>query len=302
MTKIPEPTGYCPNCGNETYDSYCRSCGMNTVPTGAADKNVLLGKQFLFIRPEAHEKIQADISKITGRKEDDRSSLTIEKPTVISRYNKKITTARLGTQSPLSFQKAALCTAVTDRKVYRAKDPVRLFGFFPSLCSVEGEMEVKKNNLTLLKETLTVDSRGIIADTLENLEEGQYEVKLTAQGMTAECSFTVAEYSLSFLRASLTSREFDKDKKTYAFTLSVIRGDMPYSGKATIGLFCATRGAVVETLTLDSKDGEVSGTFTVGGSCCSRMILGQSLGAMCRCSVSGFSDASSREKRAPAFK
>jgi hypothetical protein len=53
---------------------------------------------------------------------------------------------------------------------------VKLFGFFPSLCSTGGEMEVRKNNLTLLKEKIVIDRQGVYIDTLESLEEGQYDI------------------------------------------------------------------------------------------------------------------------------
>jgi hypothetical protein len=215
------------------------------------------GRQFVFVRPGEKVKISRWIDG-DGRWEE----LDIDRPTILPRYRADISFLE-GTFSGIDFDRLALSAVVSDRKLYKTGETARIFAFCPPSGGSAAVIEVRCNNLLVQKEEMTLDGGGTLQLSLEGLSDGNYQVSLAVSGQKAQCAFTVAGYSLSFLRASLQGHTYDGG--ILQFSLSIAAGDIPCSGNVKVGLFCGYCGYVVAETDATAKDGLCQGEFTLSG-------------------------------------
>ncbi len=189
-----------------------------------------------------------------------------------------------------------LTAVVTERRVYRPKDEAHIFIVAPDYASGEVELEVRLADQQILRERLTLNPAGLALYPYADLEEGEYTVRVrrvaehpepdlgepvNRAGSTgsravggapqrvgpdewAECHFSVAEFTLSPLIATLQSHTFAKG--ILRFQLRIQQLSIPYSGETTVALQCAAcDDRVVQTQELTTREGVVSGEFDLSG-------------------------------------
>lgn len=220
-----------------------------------SEGKVYEGSHFLFVRPGNEEIFQY---RSAG---SDEKTVPIDRPTVISldRGDIQIDDYPLFRGRQLSRNK--LITVITDRKIYRKGQQAKVFIFSPHFPGVSAELQLSVNGHCIQKESVTISREGFVSHQFLDLEEGMYALAVKAEEVRGTCEFSVAEYSLSFLRASLLRHEYSGG--TISFALSLCAGHMPYSGSVEAGLYCDVCRRVVLQETLCSRHGEASGSFQV---------------------------------------
>ena len=216
------------------------------------------GSRFLFIEPGEKP------AEIQVKKDNDSETVIIKEPTIFSKIKTNLAVNKFQHFNPVFSTSFTLATIVTDRKVYTPKDEVRLFVFAPQKAGQVLSMMIIRNGQELFKEEFETDEQGIYFNSLKNLDDGSYSIEIKLNdNENISCSFTVAQYTLSFLRASLVSHDY-KDG-TLGFRLLLIQGDIPYKGKVTVGLFCGYCDVVVANIETSSKEGTCEGSFLLEG-------------------------------------
>lgn len=228
-----------------------------------AKSKVFAGSQFIFVKPEQNKSM-----KMILREEDDtgkfkEKTIKISEPAIISRYRKHVKLDDDYDFAPLFLSDYKLLTVVTDQKIYKPGDSVRFFAFGCKEGKKTANLEIYKNGRLLLCEEIKFDASGAYSDLLENLEDGAYKLAIKIGENEASCEFTVAEFSMSFLRVTLVSHSYEREELKY--DISVNAGDMPYSGKLSAGLFCGYCDIIVGSAEIQADGGKASGKFTLQG-------------------------------------
>ena len=158
-------------------------------------------------------------------------------------------------------------TLVTDRKIYRPGDDAALFIIAPDAANAEVAVEIKLGGQKVYEAKVQLNGNGLALHRYADLKEGEYTVNLSLPqqpGVSAECSFSAAEFVLSPFIATLEKHQFSG--KNLTFALKVMRLSVPYSGPVEFGLQCAVCGErVVATQKTKAKDGAVEGEFDLSG-------------------------------------
>ncbi len=269
---------YCPSCRfpNLPKVEQCEHCQADL---GDLRERVALGNQFVFADASGRRKIALSLD---GLQPD-----VFAEPTVVSRHLHSIglgenyvrpgylTDSALRPKPSRDLPKLPppqlpnLTAVVTERKIYRPKEEAHIFIVAPDAPGQEVELEVQLAGQQITKERVTLDEAGLGFETYADLEEGEYAVlvhrlregKAVDQGKPAQCTFSVAEFSLSPLVALLVHHTYDAGE--LAFRLRVIALSVAYSGPAVLGLHCTAAGRVVETAKTRVRDGLVDATFDV---------------------------------------
>ncbi len=172
-------------------------------------------------------------------------------------------------QPRLPHPSLKLATVVTDRKVYKPGTDVSAFIVAPDAADREAAIEIKLAGQKVYEAKATLNPDGLALHTYADAKEGEYTVVVSLPDqMQTECAFSVAEFSLSPLIASLETHEYTQKRLT--FTLKLLTLSVPYSGPVEFGLQCHACGErVVATQKARAKDGVAQGEFDVsshGGS------------------------------------
>lgn len=221
-------------------------------------ETIFNGSQFLFIKPGKKA------CKVILEKDEQKRKVFIDKPTVLSKYKTQIAVKGTTHFKEFSLNMLKLSTIVTDRKVYKPGDAVEIFAFLPQYSGKKAKFEAYRNDRVFIREDIEIDDAGIFRDKLKDPDDGAYILKiLIEEKEIADCEFMVAEYSLSFMRASLVSQSY-KDQNL-SFSLSILMGDIPYNGELNVGLFCGFCDIVVADIKIQSKKGKADGEFSFTG-------------------------------------
>ena len=263
---------FCPKClfPNPEGADLCVVCEADVI---GGRERISVGAQFLF----------ADVSqrKPVALSLDGAPPQLLTEPTIISRHVNGIGFGNSWIQ-PSKFRKEEytpevelprlpppagpdLTVVITDRKIYRPKDEVRIFILAPDAPGVEVEMEVQLAGQQITKDRLTLDKAGLALRPYADLEEGEYTVLIRRPdsggqfSKPVKCTFSVAEFSLSPLIARLESHAYDNGK--LKFRLRVMALSIPYDGKAELAL--QSGELVVDTKEVKVRDGLVEASFYV---------------------------------------
>ncbi|MBL8195123.1 MAG: hypothetical protein JNM06_15115, partial [Blastocatellia bacterium] len=122
---------------------------------------------------------------------------------------------------PITIPKLKLANITSDKALYREKkDPVNLLILDPLSPDTDVVVILYANGAELSKHTVHFNSGGAATLILRDLLSGSYEVKFkdfTDKDPT--CAFTVAEYRLASLVASLVDRRLVGEKLTVKIRL-----------------------------------------------------------------------------------
>lgn len=222
------------------------------------------GSRFLFVRPEKKpvliERTPGELA-VDVRKAE---TAEIKSPSVFSKYDTKIVVGSFQHFNPVNFNTLMMGAVVTDRKVYKPGDKIHLFAFVPQKPENKFTYTILKNDQDFLKEEGETDEKGVFTDTINGLEDGAYRVSMKFDDSPGIiCTFTVARHTLSFMRASLVSHSYMEGEMPYS--LSVIMGDIPYTGRLKAGLYCDYCRAVVLEQDMESTEGFAEGKFLLEG-------------------------------------
>ncbi|MCE1245200.1 MAG: hypothetical protein LWY06_01005 [Firmicutes bacterium] len=217
--------------------------------------------QFLFIRPG-----KKNVKVLIGETEN-KEEIIVSEPSIFSKLNRTLQLEE-GDLFRSSYSIPLLQTGVcvTDRKVYKPGDDVTVFAFFPNPSSQEATLSINKNGRLFSSEKIQLCTKGTYSDVFKAMPEGSYEFEIeNSEGFSHTCSFTVAEYTLSFMRATLLSHKYDAGSDL-SYKISIILGDVPCTEKVKVGLYCGYCEVVVDDQEVNcSKEGIAEGKFTLSG-------------------------------------
>lgn len=281
---------FCPTCHdpNPAGAETCHVCDSRLPDR----KRVYIGQQFVLLNGDADHPIAAGLDRGTP--------MTVSRPTIVSRHRHAVTfgdsqgregpTAIARLQSPayrfpladlprLDAPRVDLTAVVTERKVYDPDDEAHIFIIAPDHLEGEVELEVRLADQQIMREKVSLNAGGLALFCYADLEEGEYTVRVrrvmaqadpgeeAAQRASreewAECQFSVAEFTLSPLIATLASHTYSEGK--LSFQLRVQQLSVPYSGKTQVGLQCrACNDQVIRTQELQAQAGVATGEFDFG--------------------------------------
>ena len=271
---------FCPKClfPNPEGADRCVVCQADVI---GGRERISVGAQFVFAEASQRRPLALSL--------DGAPPQLLTEPTIISRHVSGIGFGNAWIQ-PEKFDKRKykpevelprlpppaspdLTAVITDRKIYRPKDEVRIFIIAPDAPEAEVEMEVELAGQQISRDRVTLDKAGLALRPYADLEEGEYTIMIRrlASGGAADsssgagrhkpvkCTFSVAEFSLSPLIARLESHSYDAGH--LKFRLQVMALSVPYDGKAEMALQSGER--VVETKRVKVHGGLVEASFDV---------------------------------------
>ncbi len=252
---------YCPQCfsPNPIDAEQCVKCQHDV---GALRERVFKGAQFVFA--------QADESHPIALKVDDAMQ-TFRAPTIISSHQHAVgfgvvparNQAGFGDQPRLPAPSLKLLTVVTDRKIYKPGADAAVFIVAPDAGGREAALEIKLAGQKIYEAKVPLTRDGLALHRYGDLKEGEYTVELTLPELNwqADCEFSVAEFTLSPLIATLAQHEFAHQHLT--FTLKLLALSVPYTGAVEFGLQCGVCGerVVATQQATANQDGIAHGDF-----------------------------------------
>jgi hypothetical protein len=268
---------YCPSClsPNPPGVEECQQCGAGME---GPRERVAVGAQFVFADASAYRPVALAV--------DGGGPQILDQATVLSRHRYDIglgeRSVRPGRRSQKPPEPKAelprlpapdgpnLTAVITERKIYRPKEEVHIFIVAPDAPGGEVEMEVQLAGQQIGKERVRLDEAGLALRPYADLEEGEYTVLVRRSGQDArpargrkrkpaQCTFSVAEFTLSPLIALLEGHTYEAGE--LSFRLKVIALSVPYDGPAELALQSAER--VVETQKTKVREGAVEARFDV---------------------------------------
>ncbi len=256
---------YCPRCSRSNpADADKCTCGQETR---YFRERVFIGRQFIFVRADkAHpialkvdDAVQAFRSPAILSRHQHAVSLGDESP----RRKKQSKIAPLPDQPRLPHPALQLLTVITDRKIFKPGDEACVFVIAPDAAGNVVALEVKLAGQKVYEAQVMLNTDGLALHRYPDLREGEYAVQVTlpgASGTQADCEFSVAEFTLSPLVATLEKHEYAERHLT--FTLKLLLLSIPYSGEVELGLQCQVCGErVVATQPAQAQDGLVHGDW-----------------------------------------
>jgi hypothetical protein len=164
---------------------------------------------------------------------------------------------------PIDMPKLSLSSITSDKSLYREKkDDVHLLILDPINPDTDANIEIKLNKSEFSRHTIHFSSAGAATLLLKDLPSGSYEVKFcNSSSKEPACSFTVAEYRLAPLVASLTDRRLDGDKLTVKVRLEAFGAAI--SGQVQLELMDKGRRLAINKA--EAIEGNVETLFTLSG-------------------------------------
>jgi hypothetical protein len=139
------------------------------------------------------------------------------------------------TVNPLSLPALRLAGVVSDKALYGAgRDTVHLLAFRLALPNSDGVLEVAAGPASPTRLPVRLDRRGLAPVVLRDLSPGDYEVRWADDPGEPACAFTVAEYRLAPLVASLLERRLTGQR--LQLTLRLETFGIPVEGPARLEL------------------------------------------------------------------
>lgn len=280
---------FCPKCAhpNPAEAEACVNCQQNT---SYFRERVFIGRQFIFVQADDTYPVALAV---------DGEVQTYQAPTILSRHQhsvsfgdvlptdkrrdqgrrflsqrlralnildpKQTSTWPLPDQHQLPAPSLEFLTVVTDRKIYPPDGEVALFIVAPDAPGSEVSLEIQLAGHKVYETEILLNQNGLALHHHPDLKEGEYTAVVRLPGRDqAECTFSVAEYTLSPLIATLEEHEYAGGK--LAFTLKLLLLSLPYSGPLEFGLQCQVCGErVVATQQVKAQDGLAQGEFDISG-------------------------------------
>jgi hypothetical protein len=261
---------FCPSClrPNAAHIDECKGCQADL---GGLRERFSLGAQFLFADASWRRPLAFSL--------DGEPPQVLKRPTLVSRHLHDLSFAEVhsppsggrGKPAPANVdiprlrapEGPDLTAVITERKIYRPWEEARIFIVAPDAPKAEVEMEVQLSGQQISKARVALDEAGVALRPFADLEEGEYTVLVHRAGQEgrkpAQCTFSVAEFSLSPLIALLQSHTYDAGE--LGFELKVIALSVPYDGPVELALQSGER--VVETQQAVVREGAVEATFDV---------------------------------------
>ncbi len=165
--------------------------------------------------------------------------------------------------SPIKLPKLRLASITSDKALYREKrDDIYLLALDPVNPDTDAVLEVKANKTDFSKHKIRFNQAGVATLLLRDLPSGSYEVRFrNAPSDEPACTFTVAEYKLAPLVASLVDRRLQGDKLTVKIRLEAF--GTPLNGPVQLEL--TEQGRRLATNRADAVDGIVETNFNLTG-------------------------------------
>lgn len=269
---------FCPECSRPNAAD-AEKCAFCDHPTDYYHRHIFIGNQFVFVRADEKHPIALGI---------DGAVQTFHAPAILSRHYHSLTfgdemsaakptpkatllrraASQIGPmpdQPQLPAPTLALLTVVTDRKIYKPNTPAAIFAIAPHAANTTAQIEVQLAGQKVYEADLELNADGMALHHFEDTREGEYTVILTLPGhQRADCTFSVAEFTLSPLVATLKTHAFEG--KILSFSLNLLRLSAPYNGPVQLGLQCGVCGEqVVATLQVTVENGQAKGEFDISG-------------------------------------
>jgi hypothetical protein len=271
---------FCPSCSdpNPTDRETCHGCGTRLPER----QRVHVGQQFVLLNADAGHPMAVCL--------DAGAPITVTKPTIISRHRHAVAFGEawgapsawqsgllrrlsgrrrrvrhyfpIPDQPRLEGPRLDLTAVVTERRVYHPDDQAHIFIVTPDLAGGEVELEVHLAEQTIMRERVTLNAAGLALFPYADLQEGEYIVRVrrSERQKWAECRFSVAEFTLSPLIATLDSHAY-ADSMLH-FELHLLQLNVPYTGDVELGLQCAAcDDRVVLTQERRVQEGVVAAEF-----------------------------------------
>lgn len=172
-----------------------------------------------------------------------------------------------GTVQPFRLPQLHPRGVTTDKAVYRAgRDTVRLLAFSLDTPGAQGSLIVRCNGSIHARLSLQLDSHGMVLVPLHDLPSGEYEVNWSPTPGWAgpDCVFTVAEYRLAPLVASLEDRRWDEKTAHLFVQLRLETFGVPVTGDVRLEL--TDQGRRIGEVRAGAVEGIVKGTMALTGS------------------------------------
>jgi hypothetical protein len=151
---------------------------------------------------------------------------------------------------------------LTDKELYReGKDTVNLSVLDPLRASMDREIILELQGAEFRRIPVRLNCHGMANVPLSQLPVGQYTARFTEEGQVHPIRFTVAEYRLAPLVASLQSKSLQGTE--LSFTLRLESFGHPVNGEVLIEL--TSMGQRSQNATLVCTGGLLSGVFNLQG-------------------------------------
>ena len=164
-----------------------------------------------------------------------------------------------------SLPRLRLAGITSDRMLYRQGcDEVHLLALDLLAANSACELAISANGSPFARRTVRLDAAGLAILSLVDLPAGSYSVQWAgAPEDEPPCEFTVAEYRLAPLVATLLQRELHGDPPRLSLMLGLETFGMPVSGRIRLELTDQDRP--VDTTTVVAKAGRAYVSFTLSG-------------------------------------
>jgi hypothetical protein len=227
--------------------------------------DIILGSAFVFLGRAALQKpALAWVATIAG-------DAAAARPRVISLLGRAPVALPGATIAPARIPALSLEAVTSDKALYReGRDEVHLLALDPLAAEAstgaaggrEAVLDIKANGADFGAHPVRLDGRGVAAVTLRDLPAGAYEVRLRGAPKDAPaCAFTVAEYRLAPLVASLADRRLDGDRLSVAIRLESF--GTPVDGAVLLELM--DRDRRIGQVRAEARGGLCEAAFAISG-------------------------------------
>lgn len=251
---------------NESLKAYLRTrlAGVPSAsPFGALEaelqRAIQVGKAFVFLPKSAFGAKESSWAANLLWRGREPEHLTL---TRVGRAPLLLPGGKLG---PAELPSLNLAVVTSDKALYReGKDAARLLALDPLSPGARATVDVHLNGAEYAKHVVELDACGAAALELRDLPTGDYKVKIAgAPPISPACAFTVAEYRLAPLVASMTSRSVSGEPQALSFELLLETFGAPLDGAVKLELMDGGKRAA-ET-TAEAKDGVVKASLPLTG-------------------------------------
>ncbi len=166
---------------------------------------------------------------------------------------------------PASLPGLELRCVTSDKAIYRAaRDAVHLLAVDLLRPGVARDVVVRTGSADFSRRPVRLDASGMAAVTVVDLPPGDYQAAWgDAAADEPACEFTVAEYLLSPLVATLVRRTMQHDPPRLAVMLHLETFGVPVQGRVRLQL--VDRGEPVATAVVEARQGAAYGSFALEG-------------------------------------